>query len=350
MFLGFRPYRPSPKPSTRASRNRCDNISRHTALSYTCVTSISNSAEPSIQLLMQERSASYERALREKSNIIRDTEKRNMNRKERSGCPLQIHLAFLSDDRGPDLQSFRQALVVLQRQVDELDELKARHYEEILEHEEEVWDVVQGKASPSPRPIKCRISQINRGPKDMRRRSLDNGRVRSIHRESVRTPSASISPESHHPRSHTPRPYLRPFARPFALAPTPSSNPCCNPSQTPSTRTGNSRPKTRSSASSRPSPSWPRPPPRQARSARPRRQRPATSSPPARPRGARPPPRSTPTRRPNGPTRPRPRLRPRPPRPRPRRRARPPRPTACTGPRRPRTAGAPSRSCAASSP
>jgi hypothetical protein len=32
----------------------------------------------------QERSSSYERALREKSNIIRETEMRNMNRKERS--------------------------------------------------------------------------------------------------------------------------------------------------------------------------------------------------------------------------------------------------------------------------
>lgn len=36
-------------------------------------------------------------------------------------------------------------MVVLQRQVDELDELKAGHYAEIVEHEEEVWDVVQGK-------------------------------------------------------------------------------------------------------------------------------------------------------------------------------------------------------------
>ncbi len=34
---------------------------------------------------------------------------------------------------------------MLQRQVDELDELKARHYQEIVEHEEEVWDFVQGK-------------------------------------------------------------------------------------------------------------------------------------------------------------------------------------------------------------
>ncbi|KAJ3762894.1 hypothetical protein EV360DRAFT_34662 [Lentinula raphanica] len=77
--------------------------------------------------IVNERSMSYERALREKSEIIRQTEKRNMNRKERN------------------LQSFREALVVLQRQVDELDELKAGHYAEIVEHEEEVWDVVQGK-------------------------------------------------------------------------------------------------------------------------------------------------------------------------------------------------------------
>ncbi|KAJ6599292.1 hypothetical protein DFH09DRAFT_31488 [Mycena vulgaris] len=77
--------------------------------------------------IVSERSASYERALKEKSQIIRDTEMRNMNRKERN------------------LQSFREALVVLQRQVDELDDLKAAHYQEIVEHEEEVWDVVQGK-------------------------------------------------------------------------------------------------------------------------------------------------------------------------------------------------------------
>ena len=44
-----------------------------------------------------------------------------------------------------DLQTFREALFILQRQVDELDALKVHHYEEILEHEEEVWDAVQGK-------------------------------------------------------------------------------------------------------------------------------------------------------------------------------------------------------------
>jgi len=77
--------------------------------------------------IVAERSASYERALKERSQIIRDTEMKNMNRKERN------------------LQSFREALGVLQRQVDELDDLKAAHYQEIMEHEEEVWDVVQNK-------------------------------------------------------------------------------------------------------------------------------------------------------------------------------------------------------------
>jgi len=77
--------------------------------------------------IVNERSQAYERVLREKSQVIRDTEMRNMNRKERN------------------LQSFREALTILQRQVDELDKLKISHYEEIIEHEEEVWDVVQGK-------------------------------------------------------------------------------------------------------------------------------------------------------------------------------------------------------------
>ncbi|KAL1946672.1 hypothetical protein VTO73DRAFT_14776 [Trametes versicolor] len=77
--------------------------------------------------VVNERSNSYERALREKSRIIRQTEMGNMKQK------------------GRNLQSFREALSVLQKQVDDLDELKARHYEEIVEHEEEVWDFVQGK-------------------------------------------------------------------------------------------------------------------------------------------------------------------------------------------------------------
>ncbi|KAJ7283864.1 hypothetical protein C8J57DRAFT_1498865 [Mycena rebaudengoi] len=80
-----------------------------------------------VQTIMAERTASYERVLREKSQIIRDTEMRSMNKKERN------------------LQSFREALGVLQRQVDELDDLKAAHYQEIVDHEEEVWDAVQGK-------------------------------------------------------------------------------------------------------------------------------------------------------------------------------------------------------------
>jgi len=59
-------------------------------------------------------------------------------------CAACFHTGLISPQ---DLQSFREALTVLQRQVDELDELKAQHYQEVMEHEEEVWDVVQGKVS-----------------------------------------------------------------------------------------------------------------------------------------------------------------------------------------------------------
>ena len=38
----------------------------------------------------KERSSSYERALRERSRIIRETEMRNMNRKERSKPDARI--------------------------------------------------------------------------------------------------------------------------------------------------------------------------------------------------------------------------------------------------------------------
>ncbi|PFH52690.1 hypothetical protein AMATHDRAFT_139436 [Amanita thiersii Skay4041] len=81
----------------------------------------------SYRTIVVERSTCYERALREKSQLIRTTEARSMNRKERN------------------LQSFREALAILQQQVDELDELRAAHYREILEHEGKVWDTVQGK-------------------------------------------------------------------------------------------------------------------------------------------------------------------------------------------------------------
>ncbi|KAF4619611.1 hypothetical protein D9613_005575 [Agrocybe pediades] len=77
--------------------------------------------------VVNERSQTYEHALREKSRLIRETEMRSMNKKQRN------------------LQNFREALAVLQRQVDELDELKASHYHEIVAHEEEVWDAVQSK-------------------------------------------------------------------------------------------------------------------------------------------------------------------------------------------------------------
>ena len=71
----------------------------------------------------------------------------------------------------------------MQRQVDELDELKAAHYQEIIEHEEEVWDVVQGKVNPaalfSINPINIRL--------DLHSRTLYDGRFRQGYGKSVCT-------------------------------------------------------------------------------------------------------------------------------------------------------------------
>jgi len=64
-----------------------------------------------------------------------------------------VILIYSADCRSVDLQSFREALTVLQRQVDELDVMKAQHYQEIMEHEEEVWDVVQAKVRRRPEQL-----------------------------------------------------------------------------------------------------------------------------------------------------------------------------------------------------
>lgn len=68
---------------------------------------------------------------------------KNMNRKERSESMCRTGHAIMN--LCVDLQSFREALAILQRQVDDLDDLKKAHYQDIMDHEEEVWDVVQSK-------------------------------------------------------------------------------------------------------------------------------------------------------------------------------------------------------------
>jgi hypothetical protein len=37
----------------------------------------------------------------------------------------------------------------MQHQVDQLDQLKSRYYEDVMGHEEEIWDTVQGKVCQS---------------------------------------------------------------------------------------------------------------------------------------------------------------------------------------------------------
>ncbi|KAK8861534.1 hypothetical protein IAR55_002356 [Kwoniella newhampshirensis] len=84
------------------------------------------------KLVTADRLASYEKSLHEQSQRIRKTESENLKGGRR---------------RKRDLQQFRQALAELQRQVDELDALKASYHEEVLEGEDEVWDTVLHKVA-----------------------------------------------------------------------------------------------------------------------------------------------------------------------------------------------------------
>ncbi|KAG9002820.1 hypothetical protein FRB94_003623 [Tulasnella sp. JGI-2019a] len=85
---------------------------------------------------VSERSAAYERTLIDRSRVIRQTEKESLLTGRR---------------RQRDLASFRQALSILQAQVDDLDRLKSDYYESVLMHEENVWDAVLGKVAFSVR-------------------------------------------------------------------------------------------------------------------------------------------------------------------------------------------------------
>ncbi|KAF8322204.1 hypothetical protein DL93DRAFT_2072066 [Clavulina sp. PMI_390] len=80
-----------------------------------------------------ERSFAYEQSLIEKNRIIRITEAENMATGKRG--------------KNRDLNSFRAALATLQKQVQDLDRLKAEYYTEVLTHEEETWDGVMDKVA-----------------------------------------------------------------------------------------------------------------------------------------------------------------------------------------------------------
>jgi len=95
------------------------------------------------KLETSERLVMYEKALTEQSARIRKTESENLKNARRrkrgesafGGVEFELML---------DLTSFRQALADLQRQVDELDGIKAGYHEEVLEGEDEVSSMVPG--------------------------------------------------------------------------------------------------------------------------------------------------------------------------------------------------------------
>ncbi|KAB5593397.1 hypothetical protein CTheo_3135 [Ceratobasidium theobromae] len=78
------------------------------------------------------RTAEYERALTDKSRLIRKTEADNMR---------------VGRKKLRDLNSFRAALATLQAQVNDLDKLKSDYYQQVLVHEQRTWDGVLGNVS-----------------------------------------------------------------------------------------------------------------------------------------------------------------------------------------------------------
>lgn len=78
-----------------------------------------------------ERRAVFDAAIREKGSQIRRTEMEQLRRGRAKR----------------DLADFRRALGELQRQVDELDDVKVQYYREVLEGEHELWNVVLDKTA-----------------------------------------------------------------------------------------------------------------------------------------------------------------------------------------------------------
>lgn len=106
-----------------------------------------------------DRQAAYEKTTQEKAILIRDTEAKNIKagKKKQRGSQFALRRPKLSDFILPDLASFRKALVELQNHVNvslveranftisadpglqDLDHLKAEHYMDTYESEQEVW-------------------------------------------------------------------------------------------------------------------------------------------------------------------------------------------------------------------
>ncbi|ELU43162.1 hypothetical protein AG1IA_02802 [Rhizoctonia solani AG-1 IA] len=112
--------------STQAKRSHlADLISNHEQiLEHTIVHKFEIPLRQELQAYkaaVAERTAEYERASTEKSRLIQKTEADNMR---------------------VDLNSFRAALASLQAQVNDLDKLKSDYYQQVLEHEQQIWDGV----------------------------------------------------------------------------------------------------------------------------------------------------------------------------------------------------------------
>ncbi|WFC97429.1 hypothetical protein MYAM1_000142 [Malassezia yamatoensis] len=81
---------------------------------------------------VHERQMLHERAIAEKSQMLKQIEKKYQKENKR---------------RTRDLNSFRLMLSELQEKVNDLEEIKTQHYSDALEYEEQTWDFVSSKVA-----------------------------------------------------------------------------------------------------------------------------------------------------------------------------------------------------------
>lgn len=84
------------------------------------------------KLVTADRLAAYEAQLSAASARLRKTEAENLKAGKR---------------RRRDLDAFRAALAELQRQVEEMDNIKGEYHREVLEGQDEIWETVLGKVA-----------------------------------------------------------------------------------------------------------------------------------------------------------------------------------------------------------
>lgn len=81
---------------------------------------------------VRERQSTHEKAIAEKSRLLKDIEARHQKE---------------GKQRKRDLNSYRLMLSELQEKINELDDIKSQHYTDALEYEEQTWEFLSSKVA-----------------------------------------------------------------------------------------------------------------------------------------------------------------------------------------------------------